>query len=256
MDTDFDEWAEIYDTVYSYVREDIPFYIEEARRSDGPVLELGCGTGRVTIPIAQSGTEVIGLDSSTGMLAKAQDKVKALSVENSNISFLHEDMRNFSVNQKFGLVIIPFRGFLSLLSVSDQANTLSMVKKHLAPGGRLVFNIFVPDLEMLVQEGDLPYYLRDVTDPETGDRLVLWHQSTYDNYNQIISTRLIGEELDNHGQMTRRFYQDFQVRYSHLWEMHHLLNSCGYAVKDLYGNFDRVPLDETSTEMVWVVKPL
>ena len=256
MDTDFDEWAEIYDTVYSYAREDIPFYIEEARRSDGPVLELGCGTGRVTLPIAQSGIDIIGLDSSAEMLVKAEGKVRALPVASGKISFLHEDMRNFSLNQEFGLIIIPFRGFLSLLSVADQFDTLTMVKEHLAPGGRLVFNIFVPDLEMLVQEGDLPYHLRDVTDPDTGDRLVLWHQSTYDNYNQIISTRLIGEELDKHGEMTRRFYQDFQVRYSHLWEMHHLLNSCGYIVEDLYGSFDRSPLDEASTEMVWIVKHL
>ena len=92
------------------------------------MLELGCGTGRVTIPIAQSGINIIGLDSSTEMLRKAQDKVQTLPVDTSNISFLHEDMRNFSVDQEFGLVIIPFRGFLSLLSVADQVDTLAMVK--------------------------------------------------------------------------------------------------------------------------------
>ena len=158
MDTDFDEWAEIYDTVYSYVREDIPFYIEEARRSDGPVLELGCGTGRVTIPIAQSGINIIGLDSSTEMLRKAQDKVQTLPVDTSNISFLHEDMRNFSVDQEFGLVIIPFRGFLSLLSVADQVDTLAMVKKHLAPGGRLVFNVFILNYHISVFASPLLNY--------------------------------------------------------------------------------------------------
>ena len=127
------------------------------------------------------------------------------------------------------------------------------IKRHLAPGGKLIFNIFVPDLNMLVQQGDLPYHFRDVTDPDTGARFVLWHQSAYDNHNQIISARVITEELDQSGAMVKRFYRDFQVRYVYRWEMHHLLSRCGYEVVDMFGDFQWSPFDETSTEMVWVV---
>ena len=108
---------------------------------------------------------------------------------------------------------------------------------------------------MLVQEGDVPYHLRDVTDNENGRRLVLWQQSSYDHYNQIASVRIIVEELDDSGAVDRRIYKDFQLRYAHRWEIEHLLTRCGYEVLDLFGDFDRSPFDESSTEMVWVARP-
>ena len=257
MSDTFDQWADIYDSVYSYVREDIPFYVEEAIRAGGPVLELGCGTGRVAIPIAEAGVDIVGLDSSEAMLDVARRKLRRLDGGGGSLTLVKADMRNFSpdpnVDGGFNLAIIPFRGFLSLLTVEDQMRTLLNVRRRLTPGGRLVFNIFVPDLNMLVQEGDVPYHLRDVTDPDTGARLVLWHQSRYDNYNQIINARIIVEELDEVGAVSRRLYRDFQLRYVHRWEMHHLLIRCGFEVLDLFGDFGRSAFDEASAEMVWVV---
>ena len=72
----YDSWAGVYDSIYSYVREDIPFYVEAAKDAGGPVLELGCGTGRVTIPIAEAGVDVVGLDSSEAMLDAASRKLE------------------------------------------------------------------------------------------------------------------------------------------------------------------------------------
>ena len=254
MPSSFDQWAEVYDSVYSYVTDDIPFYIDEARSAGGSVLELGCGTGRVAIPIAQAGIEIVGLDSSAAMLEVARRKAEKAPGARG-LRLVEADMRDFSLDEVFGLVIIPFRGFLSLLSVEDQIQALANVRAHLAPGGKLAFNIFVPDLNMLVQEGDVAYHYRDVTDPDTGTRYVLWHQSRYDNYNQIIDVRLIAEELDEKGTMLKRFYRDFRIRYAHRWEIYHLLETCGFRVEDLYGDFDRSPFDDASTEMVWVASP-
>ena len=254
MSSTFDAWADVYDSVYSYVKEDIPFYVDAAREAGGPVLELGCGTGRVAIPIARAGIEVVGLDSSGAMLDVARLKAQDLGTGSGKLTLVNADMRDFSRDRTFPLVVIPFRGFLSLLTVEDQTRALLNIKRHLTPGARLIFNIFVPDLDMLVQEGDVPYHFRDVTDSVTGHRYVLWHQSSYDNHSQIISTRIIAEELDQQGTMVRRFYRDFQLRYVHRWEMFFHLKSLGYEVVDLYGGFDRSPFDETSTEMVWVVR--
>ena len=80
---------------------------------------------------------------------------------------------------------------------------------------------------MLVQPGDGAYHLRDVVDPESGRRLVIWHQSSCDNYNQVIDARLIVDELDESGVAVGRFYRDFRLRYAHRWEIHHLLTSVG-----------------------------
>ena len=148
-----------------------------------------------------------------------------------------------------------FRGFLALLTVEDQRRTLTRIREHLAPGGKLAFNIFVPDLNMLLQEGDTAYHLRDVTDPESGVTYVLWQQSSFDNHNQVISTRLVVEELDAGRAVVRRIYRDFQLRYAYRWEVYHLLVACGFEVVELYGDFDRSPFDEGSNEMVWLAKP-
>ena len=256
MDSPYDQWAGIYDSVYSHVRDDIPFYVDEARRAGGPVLELGCGTGRVTIPVAQEGIDIVGVDSSPRMLDVARGKAVALSKSSGTVTLVEADMRDVDLGtDRFNLVTIPFRSFLSLLSVPDQMQTLDNIRCLLAPGGRLVFNVFVPDLNMLVSAGDTPYHHRDVTDPTTGARWVLWHQSSYDNYNQIIDCRQIAEELDDDGVVVRKIYRDFQIHYVHVWEMRHLLARCGYQVIDLFGDFERTPFDETSTEMVWVTAP-
>ena len=265
----YDRWAGIYDTVYSHVTDDIPFYVEEARRAGGPVLELGCGTGRVAIPVARSGIEIVGLDSSPAMLDRARRKAKGLGLEDT-LTFVQADMRGFSLSRlargakpageiqlsrgakSFPLVIVPFRGFLSLLTVEDQMRALERIKLHLAPGGRLVFNIFVPDLEMLSQDADVLYHSRDVTDPETGTSFVVWNQSRFDHHNQLVDTRVVLDELDDTGAVAGRLYRDYRLRYVHRWEMHHLLRICGYEVVDLYGDFDRTPFGETSEEMVWV----
>ena len=255
-DSTYDSWADIYDTVYSYVREDIPFYLEEAADADGPVLELGCGTGRVAIPIAQSGIETVGIDSSAAMLDVARGKARRLGLGDDSLRLVLADMRDLSLDRQFALAIIPFRGFLALMTVEDQRRTLTRVREHLAPGGRLAFNIFVPDLNMLLREGDTPYHVRDVTDPESGATHVLWEQSSFDNHNQIVSTRLIVEELDASRTVVRRTYRDFQLRYAYRWEVYHLLVACGFEVVELYGDFDRSPFDESSTEMVWVAMPV
>lgn len=252
MNDTYYAWASVYDAIYSYVTEDIPFYVDNSLVVSGPVLELGCGTGRVTFPIARAGVEVVGLDSSPAMLDVARQKIKGIGSESKNVTLVDGDMRDFSFGRTFPLVIIPFRGFLSLLTVEDQTRTLLNVKRHLASGARFIFNIFVPDNEMLVQEGDIPYHFRDVTDPDTGNRYVLWHQSQYDNHSQVIGVRLIAEEIDPDGAMIQRFFRDFQLRYAYRWEMHHLLEKCGFEVIDVYGDFDRSPFAESSTEMIWV----
>jgi SAM-dependent methyltransferase len=247
----YDAWADVYDSVYSYVRDDIPFYVDEAIAAGGPVLELGCGTGRVTIPIATAGVDITGVDSSPAMLDIARRKAD-VSPQGKRPQLVEGDMRALDLGRQFQLVIIPFRGFLALMTVEDQMSALSSISSHLAPGGRLVFDVFVPDLDMLVQEGDTPYHLRDVVDAETGRRLVLWHQSAYDNHAQVIDARIIVEELDEAGTVAKRYYRDFQLRYAHRWELHHLLTASGYTVDDLYGDFERTPFDEDGADMVWV----
>ena len=256
----YDPWAGIYDAVYSYVRSDIPFYAQQAVESGGPVLELGVGTGRVAIPTAQLGIDVVGLDTSEAMLSKAREKLGSLRQGAGSVELIHADMRNFDLRdvngarRQFPLVTIPFRGFLALMTVEDQISALDSIRRHLSPGGRLVFNVFVPDPNMAFEQSDLPRHLNDVTDPATGISYVLYQQSAYDTYNQTVGVRTIIEELDGAGVVARRMYRDYELRYCHRWEIHHLLVMRGFEIDDLFGDFDRSEFDAGSAEMIWIAR--
>ena len=249
-----DNWAEIYDSVHT-LTEDIPFWVQEARASGGPVLELGCGTGRVAIPIAQAGVQVVGLDNSSRILKVARAKAMAHGLGTKALRFAHGDMRDFSLGQRFSLIIIPFRSFQALLSVADQYQALGTIKEHLTPDGRLIFSLFVPDLDLLARDNSTPLYDHEVTGPVTGHKLLVWHLNRYDNFNQVLDARTIVEELDEHGEVVRKTYHDYQLRYLYRFEVQHLLAASGYHLLDVYGSFQREPLNEFSPEMICVATP-
>lgn len=249
-----DTWADIYDSVH-ILTEDMAFWIDEARSSGGPVLELGCGTGRVAIPIAQAGVPVVGMDSSTAMLRIARAKARRLRLGSDILSFVRGDMRRFSLGRRFPLVIIPFRSFQLLLSVADQCQALEAIQQHLAPGGRLIVDLFVPDLGLLTRDPSTLLYDHDVTDEATGKTYQVWHQNRYDTFNQVVAAHTIVRQVDERGLVVQEASRDYQLRYLYRFEALHLLASCGYQVVDVYGGFDREPLNESSTEMVWVATP-
>ena len=247
-------WAEIHDLAFSYMNADIAFYVEEARRAGGPVLELGCGAGRVTVPIAEAGVDIVGVEASAEMLDVARRRALQLDENADSISFVQAEMSGFTqaVDSRFKLAIIPFRGFLSLLTVEDQGRVLRNIFRCLAPGGKLILDIAVPNLDTLALDEDVAYHLRDVTDPHSGRKFVLWRQGSYDDYTQVESVRLIVEEMDEQGAMRSRILRNWQMRYSYRWEMQHLLRLSGYEVLSLFGDFDRSPFDDTSANMIWV----
>lgn len=258
----YDPWADIYDAVYSYARSDIAFYAQQAVESGGPALELGVGTGRIAIPTAQLGIDIVGIDNSAAMLSKAEEKLDSLHDGSGSVELIAADMRDFDIRnadgatRRFPLVTIPFRGFLALMTVEDQIRALSRIREHLSYGGRLVFNIFVPDPNMAFEQSDVPRHMRDVSDPVTGVSYALYQQSQYDFHNQTVSVRMIIEELDENNAVARKIYRDYDLRYCYRWEIHHLLTMCGFEIEDLFGDFDRSEFDAGSVEMIWVARKM
>ena len=256
----YDAWADIYDSVYSYIRADIPLYTQEAVKSGGPVLELGVGTARVAIPTARLGIDVLGIDSSEAMLAVARSKLATLDTEAGSVELVAADMRDFDLRdaggerRTFPLATIPFRGFQALLSVEDQVRALNSIRRHLMPDGRLVFSMFVPDPNLALETGDVPRHTNDLTDPETGTDYVLYQQVSYDTHHQLASVRIIIEELDQDSAVARKLYRDYRLRYSYRWEVYHLLRSNGFEIEALYGDFEYSEFDEDSEEMVWMAR--
>ena len=124
---------------------DIPFYMEYAKKQNGNILELGCGTGRVSIELAKSGFSVTGIDLSEQMLAVYKDKIKSLPDDvKKKIFIMNGNMTNFEFNHKFYLIIAPFRVFQLLLTDNDVRNAFNCIKKHLDKNGIFIINVFRP----------------------------------------------------------------------------------------------------------------
>ncbi len=139
---DYDAWAEWYDVFYSTVGvEDVEFYVGLAQASGGPVLEIGCGTGRVSLPIAAAGIDVVGVDVSTAMLTKARERAATTKNHSGAVEFVQGDMRTLALDRRFPLVIIPARTLYLALTPEEQLESLRRAAAHLAPRGALAFNL-------------------------------------------------------------------------------------------------------------------
>lgn len=255
----YDDWANLYDKVYAYLDYDIGFYLAQAEASGGPVLELGCGTGRIALAIADAGFDVTGVDISPRMIARANAKATSLGLSNK-VNFVVGDMAdtstaNIKASGQFGLVCFPFRSFQSMLEVEDQREALEAAAAQLRTGGLLAFDTFAPDMEQLGDRRDeaMPFHIRDVNQTDGGN-IVVWGQNLWDGVSQINSARLIIEELDPSGLSLARHFRDFDLRYTFRYEMEHLLELSGFTLEALYGDFEGGEITLDSDDFVWVAR--
>lgn len=235
--------------------QDIAFYRSAVREFGDPVLELGCGTGRVTMALAQDGYRITGLDNSERMLERATQKRAALVTEaRERVHFVQGDMTGFDVGEKFRLIIIPFRPFQHLIETHQQVNCLLCARKHLARRGRLILDFFQTDArrmhdpmfheEQLVAE----YEMSGGRRVRLTERVVTFHRAEQRN-----DVEMIYAVTHPDGRKERHIFA-FTVRYFFRYEVEHLLARCGFRVTAVYGNFDRSPLRDDSTEMVFTAE--
>jgi SAM-dependent methyltransferase len=146
----YDAIAQLYDPWSRSVVEDVVFYVDEAKSARSPVVELGVGTGRIAVPIAAEGIQVIGVDSSAGMLEVCRERASLAGVAEL-IDLRHGDLRDPPVSAQVDLVICPFRSFLHLESEADREAGLAAAYRLLVPGGRLAFDVFAPGADDIDQ---------------------------------------------------------------------------------------------------------
>jgi len=248
----YDAWADVYDLFHGNIKIDIPFYLENAQQKGSPILEIACGTGRVLIPLAEAGYEVWGIDSSPAMLAKAQEKISNLPEDvRKRIHLVQADMRNFHLDIRFPLVLIPFRSFLHLLTVEDQIQTLKNIKEHLEDDGILIIDLFAPSHNYLAQ--DRRQVINKIINPENRHIIFRTDITRYDHTNQLIDEDSLLEEYDEKGNLIRSFHLSLKLRYIFRYEMEHLLKLSGFKLEILYGTFDRKPYDYKSGEMIFIM---
>lgn len=233
--------------------QDVLFYVNAVKKYGDPVLELGCGTGRITMAIAEAGYRIQGLDLSERMLERAVAKRAALRREaRERVHLVQGDMTQFDLGETFRSVVIPFRPFQHLLETEEQIACLNCVKKHLAPNGRLILDFFQTDpdrmhdpkfhKESLLTEYDLP----DGRHVALRERVAAFHRGMQRNDVEMIFqvTHADGKQ--------ERLVMAWTLRYFFRYEVEHLLARCGFHLEALYGNFDSSPLADNSPEMIFV----
>ena len=244
----YDNEASFYDLLYNPT-DDLEYYSRLARRAHGPILELACGTGRITIPLARAGHEITGLDISKKMLDRARSKLKQEPAEVRRLVKLIEgDMRTFNLDQKFGLCLIPFFSFQHLLSERDQLQTLSRIREHLLPRGRFAFNMFNPDLTR--EEG--LQRLEKVVESR-GQTMMRYSVQWFDRANQTTYGWNIYEFVGPDG-LVKRKISPFKMKYLFLTDVKRLLKKAGFKLEGLYGNYDRSKFSSKSPLMAFITR--
>ncbi|MBL8880671.1 MAG: class I SAM-dependent methyltransferase [Phycisphaerales bacterium] len=254
----YNQTADLYDYVVPYAsRADVDFFVTLARETCGPVLELGCGTGRVLLPTAQAGTQIVGPDLSTRMLGICRAKLAAESPQVRECATLVEgDMRRFDLDREFALITTPFRSFQHLLTVDDQLACLHCVTRHLAPGGRFVLDVFLPSLERLIDQNRVNEH---AFEPEfkmpDGRRVIRCSRVPhFDPLNQVLSVELIHRITHPNGVQERLTHQ-FQMRCFFRWEAEHLLARAGFTVEAVCGNYQLAPCGAPgANEMIFLAR--
>jgi ubiquinone/menaquinone biosynthesis C-methylase UbiE len=229
----YDSIAALYDRWNASVTEDIGFYVEEAVRSGGPVLELGVGTGRIAVPTAQAGIAVVGVDSSAPMLDLCRQRARAAGVEEL-IELKLGDLRQPPVDFSYPLVTCPFRAFLHLQTDAERLDTLGYLRWLVQPGGRLVFDVFAPSEEDIAETGGR-WLEREPGILERADWNSEW---------RTLTLRVHAPEGDT----------CMELAWISQREWRELLVHAGFKVEACYGWFDRSPYLGRE-DMVFVARP-
>jgi SAM-dependent methyltransferase len=252
--TDFDRLAQHYDLEHADYLDDLPMYAGFAQATGGDsgagILELACGTGRCLLPLASAGHTVTGLDVSPAMLAQLQQKAEAAGVA-QRVTAVQGDMRDFSLGRTFSLIYIALNSLMHLETQAEQQQALLCAARHLQPGGRLVVDLFSPDVALPdpQQEGQL--FLHCLKTLPGGKHLLHFQSPSVDRAHQLVTMANYYDEIDAAGSV-KRIVAPFTLRYLTAAELGLLLPTSGLLLDDLYGTYDLEPYQSGSPRLIAV----
>ena len=258
--------AKYYDAAYSAKQDlvDLPFYLELAGQSPGPILEIACGTGRVLLPIARKGIEVHGVDNSLPMLTILKASLADEPHDVRQRVTLHEgDMRDFRLGAQYPLVMIPFRPMQHMHTVQDQVSALRTAALHLTDAGILVFDVFYPKFELIhtrigeeVAEMEWSPNSDPASDAAKTKRKTVrryFRKDHVDKINQTFSFTFIYRTFLE-GQLILEETEVLQLSYFTYPHLQALFMLAGLEVVAEYGSFAKTPLDNSAEQMIFLLR--
>lgn len=242
--------ARYYDAEYAVVSSlgpDVAFYRALARDADGPVLELGCGTGRALLPIASDGIPCTGLDASQAMLDALLAKQPP-----ATLRLVRAEMQRFDLGaDRFALIFSAFRAFQHLYTAEDQLACLSCVRRHLVPHGQLAFDVFNPRLARIAQLEEPEF--EELRFEHEGEEVVRYTTITRELGLQVQRVRMRFERRRG-GAAVGNDTVEFDMRWYYRFEIEHLLARAGFELVALYGDFDRSAFTGASPSIIAVAR--
>ena len=224
----YDPFAPIYDDWSAHMTEDVAFYVELARETEGPLVELAVGNGRVAIPVARAtGRKVLGIDASPAMLEQARERAAAAGVE---LELRQGDMRDLELDEPAGLIYVPFRSLLHLPAWADRRHVFERVHASLRPGGRFAWNAFVFDPRIAAR-----------SDGEWSEQHGIRHRLDY-------------ARSDNRIDITLESGDAISLWWATKNEWLGLIDVAGFELESLHGDFAGEPFTDESREYVFVVR--
>jgi SAM-dependent methyltransferase len=250
--------AAYYDELYAFrSAQDLQFYLALADRPRMRILELGCGTGRICIPLARAGHAVTALDLSSAMLDRLAAKLEQEDESTrERVTVVNGGMEDFSLDGNFDLILIPFRAFQHLLDTASQRSCLTAVRRHLAGDGRLVFDVFDPNLAKIARfaEDASTFRLDLEIDTANGGQLRRYTRIEADCSGQQHAVTMRFERIDAGGRIVANAEDSFGMR----WMMHNeavlLLELCGLELLQTLSSYDGSPLAERRGELIYTCR--
>lgn len=249
---DFDLLAHYYDLEHGAYAADFGFYLGFARCTDLPLLEFGCGTGRLLVPLAEAGFRITGVDVSQEMLDRARARLSARPELARRVSLVHADARAFATAERFGLAFWAINSFMHLPTQEDQLRALAAAREALAEGGMLLLDLFLPDPHQLAEADGRLVHDYTWALPE-GGQVARTSSSRLDLAQQTIYVTHFYDEFTADGQ-ARRTMAAYSMRYLHRFEAQLLLERAGFIVEALYGSYDLDEFDADSQRMLFVAR--
>jgi len=250
MSPDLYDDAEFYDLLHDGYRDDLAFYRGLADDHGGPVLELGAGSGRVTLALAQAGHAVVAVEPSPAMRARGAARLAAAGCA-ERVTWLDADMRTLDLGVTVPLAIAPFHALMHLATLDDQDAALRAVRRHLAGGGAFATDVFVPRFG--AADGGAVARPAGVRAERLHDGdLFLWQE--HDAAHQVLVTEHRWDRVTDGGGLLRR-RATLRQRYFHRFELERALRAAGFGRVRTFGGFGRGPVTAASTSWVFLAHP-
>lgn len=246
----YEKIAHYYDLTHADLKADIPFVRALGVEARGPVLELGCGSGRLLLPLARAGVPVTGVDNSPAMLQRVRQKLAAEpSAVRQRVTLVEADMTAFDLPHRFGLILLSYNTLMHL-PPAKMKQALRMAGQHLLPAGRVYIDLSNP-LDLAQTPGDHLLTLERVfSDPDTGDVVLQCASNLLDLERQKLQVTWIYDATPPAGGGVQRLVTQVDFYYLYPHEMELLLSEAGLKLVALYSSYDRAPFTEEGERML------